>query len=146
MIDTGSLYGFIQIAQDSEWVQPTLAPNISQWMSQNQALLDKFSGGLSLPSSLSSSSPSSLAPHPKTNKVNLEFVWNPGEGVRKALNGEATNSDWTKKCMYVRPTPSFLSFTSLLCSNWVAPSFRTTLKSPIDQCGNQSSTQALRII
>lgn len=67
--------GFVQISYDSEWVQPTLASNVSSFLSQNPHLLPK--------------------------DANLAFVWQGKDGIEKALKGEAGNPEWTRRCMYV---------------------------------------------
>ncbi|KAF8074597.1 nucleotide-diphospho-sugar transferase [Lyophyllum atratum] len=79
LVENDALYGFVQVAYDADWVQPTLASNVSAFMS---AVHD---GSLSL------SFP---------EEVNHEFVWNGKDGVEKAMSGEAGNREWTKRCMY----------------------------------------------
>ncbi|KAH0582475.1 hypothetical protein H2248_010419 [Termitomyces sp. 'cryptogamus'] len=74
LIDNNALYGFVQIAIDAEWVQPTLASNVSAFMAEHR---DEF-----LPD------------------ANQGFAWYSSEGVAKAMRGEAGNDEWTKQCMY----------------------------------------------
>ncbi|KAG6918181.1 hypothetical protein DXG01_016166 [Tephrocybe rancida] len=66
--------GFIQVAYDVEWVQRTLASNVSAFMATER---ENF-------------------PH----EANHGFVWNGDENVAKAMKGEAGNQEWTKRCMY----------------------------------------------
>ncbi|KAJ7573420.1 nucleotide-diphospho-sugar transferase [Mycena floridula] len=66
VIDANAKYAFIQVSYDVEWVQPSLASNVSAFLGSIQ-------------------------------DANHEFVWN---DVPRALRGNATNSQWTRRCMY----------------------------------------------
>ncbi|GLB43264.1 putative glycosyltransferase family 15 protein [Lyophyllum shimeji] len=89
LVENNALYGFVQVSDDADWVQPTLASNVSAFMA-----------------SIHNPSQSDLLDHhDKTppafpEDANLAFVWRGEEGVAKALRGEAGNSDWTHRCMY----------------------------------------------
>ncbi|KAG6910070.1 hypothetical protein DXG01_013520 [Tephrocybe rancida] len=74
VIDNNALYGFVQIIPDGEWVQPTLASNVSAFMATEK---DNF-----------------------PLDANHRFVWRGDENVAKALRGEAGNPEWTGLCMY----------------------------------------------
>ncbi|KAG6852111.1 hypothetical protein C0991_003010, partial [Blastosporella zonata] len=65
---------FVQIAHDAEWVQQSLASNVSAFMATESG---------NFPSD-----------------ANHRFVWNGDEDVEKAMRGEAGNHEWTKRCMY----------------------------------------------
>ncbi|KAG6830256.1 hypothetical protein H0H87_008680, partial [Tephrocybe sp. NHM501043] len=75
LIDNNALYGFVQLAYDAEWVQPTLASNVSAFMATEGA--DSF-----------------------PPDANQGFVWHGDENIAKAMRGEAGNQEWTKRCMY----------------------------------------------
>ncbi|KAF9011779.1 nucleotide-diphospho-sugar transferase, partial [Cyathus striatus] len=74
LIESNALYGFIQVNDDADWVQPSLASNVSHFMSQNRDLIPR--------------------------DANHGFVWNDAASVERALRGTAGNDDWTRKCMY----------------------------------------------
>jgi mannosyltransferase len=74
LIESKALYGFIQVNDDADWVQPSLASNVSHFMFENRDLI----------------------PH----DANHGFVWNDAASVERALTGTAGNEDWTRKCMY----------------------------------------------
>ncbi|KAG6805624.1 hypothetical protein H0H92_014707, partial [Tricholoma furcatifolium] len=64
---------FVQVALDAEWVQMSLASNVSAFMStQNDFPPD----------------------------ANHAFVWHGEEAIAKAMRGKAGNEEWTKRCMY----------------------------------------------
>ncbi|KAG5649786.1 hypothetical protein H0H81_002044 [Sphagnurus paluster] len=86
VIQSKALYGFIQVADDVEWVQPSLASNVSAFMASLQQD----------PSQNLDSKPPISFPE----DANHEFVWRGPNGVAKALRGEAGNDEWTKRCMY----------------------------------------------
>jgi len=71
MQEAGARYGFVQIAPDVDWVQPTLVGNISSFLSTHKHLLP-----------------------PGTNQ---RFVW---RNVDKALEGTAGNDEWTRYTFY----------------------------------------------
>ncbi|KAF8588713.1 glycosyltransferase family 15 protein [Ramaria rubella] len=66
-----ALYGFIQISNDALWVQPSLAGNISAFMSTHSHLVPPG--------------------------VNHAFSW---RDIDKALKGEAGSNDWTMRAFY----------------------------------------------
>ncbi|KAF8518758.1 nucleotide-diphospho-sugar transferase [Gautieria morchelliformis] len=66
-----ALYGFVQVADDALWVQPSLAGNISAFMAKNARLLPP--------------------------NANHAFSWH---DVGKALRGEANGEDCTMKAFY----------------------------------------------
>jgi len=90
MIEAKALYGFIQVNQDVDWVQPSLATNVSNFLfnyySSHSSPSDALSNGVSLPA---------VPPD-----VNHGFVWNGKEGIEKALQGNAGSEEWTRMCMY----------------------------------------------
>lgn len=79
MVQKNALYGFVQVALDAVWVQPSLASNVSAFM----ASVHEGSNSLAFP-----------------KDTNHAFVWNGKDGVDKAMRGEAGNTEWTKRCMY----------------------------------------------
>ncbi|KAG6815236.1 hypothetical protein H0H93_010489, partial [Arthromyces matolae] len=66
--------GFVQVAYDAEWVQLSLASNVSAFMSKHAKEFPP--------------------------DANHGFVWHGSEGIEKAMRGEAGNPEWTKRCMY----------------------------------------------
>ncbi|KAJ8080798.1 hypothetical protein PM082_017633 [Marasmius tenuissimus] len=74
MIDANKLYGFIQVAPDADWVQPSLASNVSHFLATHR--------------------------HMVPTDANQGFVWRGEEGIVKAINGEGGNDEWTRMCMY----------------------------------------------
>lgn len=77
--------GFVQVSYDTEAVQLTLASNVSSFLSQNSHLVPE--------------------------NANLAFVWKGESGIKKALEGNAGNAEWTNWCMYVSmayPSPIML--------------------------------------
>jgi hypothetical protein len=74
------LPGFVQANTDSEWVQLSLAANVSHFLASHASLL--------------------------SSDANLEFVWKGPEGVEKALKGLAATEEWSKMMFYVCVHPS----------------------------------------
>ncbi|KAH9475579.1 O-glycoside alpha-1,2-mannosyltransferase-like protein 3 [Psilocybe cubensis] len=74
LISKKALYGFVQVNYDVSWVQPSLASNVSQFLSNNRHLIPA--------------------------DANQHFVWKGDAGVAKAMAGTAGNDDWTGACMY----------------------------------------------
>ncbi|KAG5643372.1 hypothetical protein DXG03_001020 [Asterophora parasitica] len=81
--------GFVQINDDAEWVQPSLASNVSAFMASIQQ------------DPLKTLDYESRPPLAFREDANHGFVWRGNEGLQKALRGEAGNEEWTKRCMYV---------------------------------------------
>ncbi|KAG7088570.1 hypothetical protein E1B28_012550 [Marasmius oreades] len=74
LIDSNKLYGFIQISPDADFVQPSLASNASYFLSTHSHIIPP--------------------------NANLGFVWSGQSGIKKALQGQASNPEWTRMCMY----------------------------------------------
>ncbi|KAG5337048.1 NineTeen Complex (NTC) component [Termitomyces sp. Mn162] len=74
LIDHKAVYGTSMVVYDGDWIQPTLASNVSAFMAEHR---DEF-----------------------PPDANQGFVWRGSDGVAKALRGEAGNSEWTNHCMY----------------------------------------------
>uniref|UniRef100_A0A0W0F3C2 Glycosyltransferase family 15 protein n=2 Tax=Moniliophthora roreri TaxID=221103 RepID=A0A0W0F3C2_MONRR len=77
MIDANALYGFIQISPDADWVQPSLASNVSAFLRSHSDLV-----------------------HSHQSHPNMGFTWRGREGIENAMNGVGGNDDWTRMCMY----------------------------------------------
>ncbi|KAK7056681.1 hypothetical protein VNI00_002398 [Paramarasmius palmivorus] len=71
LIDADALYGFVQIAGDVDYVQPSLAGNVSAFMHSHSSLLPSH--------------------------ANMGFTW---RNIPNALSGLGGNDDWTRMCMY----------------------------------------------
>ncbi|KAF8151292.1 nucleotide-diphospho-sugar transferase [Crassisporium funariophilum] len=74
LIESKSVYGFVQVNYDATWVQPSLASNVSQFMYENRHLIPA--------------------------DANQHFVWKGDQAVTKAMSGAGNNEDWTGACMY----------------------------------------------
>ncbi|KDR70699.1 hypothetical protein GALMADRAFT_103088 [Galerina marginata CBS 339.88] len=74
LIQRKAVYGFVQVDHDVISVQPSLAPNVSQFLYENRHLIP--------------------------TDTNLHFVWKGDEGVAKAIAGTANSDDWTRASMY----------------------------------------------
>ncbi|KAF5383820.1 hypothetical protein D9615_003832 [Tricholomella constricta] len=88
IIQNNALYGFIQVNYDAEWVQHSLASNVSAFMASVKQGPSKTLDY--------ESKPSLKFP----DDANHGFVWHGSGGVTKAMRGEAGNEEWTKRCMY----------------------------------------------
>ncbi|KIJ49903.1 glycosyltransferase family 15 protein [Sphaerobolus stellatus SS14] len=71
MRDRGAVYGFIQINEDAVFVQPSLASNVSQFLSKHRAMVPPG--------------------------ANMKFQWKEPE---KALAGNGKSEDWTRLQFY----------------------------------------------
>ncbi|KIJ49679.1 glycosyltransferase family 15 protein [Sphaerobolus stellatus SS14] len=69
--DAGALYGFVQVNGDSDYVQPTLAGNISEFLSKNSHLVPPG--------------------------ANQGFVWH---NLPKVMQGNGGNAEWTRWTFY----------------------------------------------
>src|ERR1700722_7820884 len=78
--------GFVQVVDDIVWTQPSLASNVSRFLSENSHLVP-------------------------TN-ANLDFVWNGAAGVETAMLGQAESNEWTRNCMYVS---IFIAILTVIC-------------------------------
>ncbi|KAF9266974.1 nucleotide-diphospho-sugar transferase [Marasmius fiardii PR-910] len=74
MIDAKALYGFVQISGDADYVQLSLATNVSHFLATHSHIIPR--------------------------DANLGFVWHSSQSIEKALSGHGTNDDWNKMCMY----------------------------------------------
>ncbi|KAF8990317.1 nucleotide-diphospho-sugar transferase [Cyathus striatus] len=74
LIESNALYGFVQASADADFVQPSLASNVSHFMSQNRDLISR--------------------------DANHGFVWKDAASVERAFTGIAGIDDWTRMCMY----------------------------------------------
>ncbi|KAG7090432.1 hypothetical protein E1B28_009551 [Marasmius oreades] len=74
MIDAKALYGFIQIARDYTFVQPTLVETVSRFVANHSDMIPL--------------------------DANLGFGWKSPRSVQKLLEGHATNEDWIMSIMY----------------------------------------------
>ncbi|KAJ3883811.1 nucleotide-diphospho-sugar transferase [Lentinula edodes] len=90
MMDAGALYGFVQVNEDANWVQPSLARNVSEFLFDYYQSHSTSADAVSINGGLPAAPPD----------VNHGFVWHGKEGIEKALIGEAGSNEWTKMCMY----------------------------------------------
>jgi hypothetical protein len=67
---------------DADWVQPSLAANVSHFLASHASLLPP--------------------------DANHEFVWKGPKGAEKALKGLAASDDWSGMTFYVRTLPAHL--------------------------------------
>ncbi|EIM89542.1 nucleotide-diphospho-sugar transferase [Stereum hirsutum FP-91666 SS1] len=74
LISENALYGFVQVTYDANWVQESLASNVSFFLSQNKQLIPP--------------------------DANLPFAWKGDSAVESALNGVADGGDSTGNTVY----------------------------------------------
>jgi len=87
LVENNALYGFVQVSDDADWIQPSLVSNVSAYMASvhnGEQSLDR----------------DGKTPLTFPDEANHAFAWRGKEGIEKAMRGKAENSDWTHRCMY----------------------------------------------